>query len=40
MPLEADVRRAAGLLLVFLDHAVLGVFDFAVEVGRLARLFI
>jgi hypothetical protein len=40
MPLEADVRRAAGLLLVFLDHAVVGIFDFAVEVGRPAGLFV
>ena len=40
LPLEVDVGRGAGLLLVFLDHAVLGVFDFAVEVRRLAGLFI
>jgi hypothetical protein len=31
MPLEADVRRAAGLLLVFLDHAVLGILDLAMK---------
>jgi len=36
IPLKADVQRGAGLLLVFLGHAVLGVIDFAVEVGRLA----
>ena len=40
IPLKADVQGGAGLLLVFLGHAVLGVFDFAIEVGRLAGLFI